>query len=1473
SSTYTITGITTGDGAVYDVIVGGTCAPTVTSVGASLTVNPTPQATATNPIICSGSQTDIQISDPTATPFVSFSWTASPEDAFVTGASSGLGNQITQVLNNTSTIPKNVTYTITPSALGCVGTSIDVSQQVNAGNTVFAGTDQEACEGSAGIAISDASVGGGALFPPSIWTVVSGNPANLQNENVLTPTYVPDPTEVGTVVLKLTADDGSLCPAVEDIVNIVIFPKPIVNAGTDKILCEGNTILISDATRSGSASSVTWFDGSSVTSRFKPFISTLNVTYTPPAIFNDTIVLLTVTTNDPTGPCIAVSDQVQISITKAPVVYAGIDKTICEGDSVTLTDATVGGSTTSVSWSGGLGTFYPDNTTLNATYIPSPSEIGLAVKLTLSSNDPGAPCVIATSEVNITINKAPEVNAGIDRTICETSTVNLNGSFAGAASSALWSTGGDGTFSFIGDLNARYTPGSADIANKGVSLTLTTNNPVGPCNAVSDLVFIQIDEAAIVDAGIYAPICIGDTLYLNGTISGSATSAMWSGGLGTYINPEQLNAAYLPAKAEDGATITLHLFTNDPVGECNVVESQTSVKINSLPSPRFFGLDAAYQIDDPSSNLTGVPELGAFTGAGIVGNTFIPFVADTGTHVIRYTYTNLQGCTNYTEQQTIVFPLPEIEVGDPGPFCLNELPLDNPLPRTSKEGFTDIWEGSNIFSQGTEYYFNIAVAGVGLHEVKYTLKDEGTGATSEEPRFIVVNDIPNIDFTTDHNCIADTITFQDLAVLENGSIFNDAITKWSWEIGENLDFTSNKQNPKIKFDKNKPDSYKVRLTETTKYGCSSFKVGEVAIGAVPVPLFTVNNLTFGEVSEFVDNTTAKTSSNNYPEGYEDPTSSIDSIWWNFGEGSPVGGSHSQYSTAYHQFSQGNQEFPVEMTIKTNLSCVAKLIMPVSVIQSVTTFPYEEDFENFNSMAFRGDNASWQLKVPNGHIIKGDNKAWVTSNSENRHNDNENSYVSLPAFDLRSLSRPMLSIDIWSNAESTRDGAVIQYSFEGGSWHTLVDPNEKIARDPKQQIGVEWYNEKGIVSRPGDKTIIGSIGNNSSGYGWTEVFDGWKSARFPLDEIRDNQPAGLSSVRFRVVFASDQQNPDGTNYDGFAFDNLWIGERSHNVLFEHFDNLNNPNVKIEEINTLATRFNLDMIPLEYHSSYPSPDVIYENNKYPVETRGSIYNITASPRSFMDGIQEYDFAANVYENYQVINRSLIDPLFDISVEIVKRVDNAADINVTITARDTLNDEIIVNVIPIETSIDDAQVNQPYGIDSLNNVVKDMLPAGGYPYNISWNAATTQSFTVTWDLNNLSKENTIYDGSKLGVVVFVQNDVNEGSREIYQSVFARLPFLQNTVVTGLEDDLDLRKITEAAIYPIPAQDYFMVSLPEPLSKDLQWSVVDQRGVELIQGTYAQGQSEFKMDTQSLPNGLFLLKIAGKDELNAIRKIIIQR
>ena len=130
----------------------------------------------------------------------------------------------------------------------------------------------------------------------------------------------------------------------------------------------------------------------------------------------------------------------------------------------------------------------------------------------------------------LTIRPVATVNAGADQNICSTSTVSVTGTRGGGATSSTWSTSGTGTFANATALNTTYTPGAADLTAGTVTLTLTTNDPAGPCPAASDAMTVTIFPAATVNAGPDQSICALDLVTLAGTIGGSATGATWSGG-------------------------------------------------------------------------------------------------------------------------------------------------------------------------------------------------------------------------------------------------------------------------------------------------------------------------------------------------------------------------------------------------------------------------------------------------------------------------------------------------------------------------------------------------------------------------------------------------------------------------------------------------------------------------------------------------------------------------------------------------------------------------------------------------------------------------------------------------------------------------------------------------------------------------------------------------------------------------------
>ncbi|MCX6252123.1 MAG: hypothetical protein NTX61_15405, partial [Bacteroidetes bacterium] len=81
--------------------------------------------------ICTGQTITINILSNVAG--ATFAYTATPSSGMVSGYSNGAGNKIMQTLFSTSTIVENVTYLVTPTANGCVGTPSNVIATINPG--------------------------------------------------------------------------------------------------------------------------------------------------------------------------------------------------------------------------------------------------------------------------------------------------------------------------------------------------------------------------------------------------------------------------------------------------------------------------------------------------------------------------------------------------------------------------------------------------------------------------------------------------------------------------------------------------------------------------------------------------------------------------------------------------------------------------------------------------------------------------------------------------------------------------------------------------------------------------------------------------------------------------------------------------------------------------------------------------------------------------------------------------------------------------------------------------------------------------------------------------------------------------------------------------------------------------------------------------------------------------------------------
>src|SRR6185436_9746436 len=154
----------------------------------------------------------------------------------------------------------------------------------------------------------------------------------------------------------------------------------------------------------------------------------LNATYIPSSAdktFGSVTLTLTTTGN---GNCNPVTDLMVVTITPAPTANAGADQTVCVNNANVSLNGIVTIATGGVWATAGTGTFSPNNTMLNAIYIPSAAaKASGSVTLTLTTTGNGN-CIAVSDTMGITFSLPPVVNAGSDQTVCaNNASVSLNG--------------------------------------------------------------------------------------------------------------------------------------------------------------------------------------------------------------------------------------------------------------------------------------------------------------------------------------------------------------------------------------------------------------------------------------------------------------------------------------------------------------------------------------------------------------------------------------------------------------------------------------------------------------------------------------------------------------------------------------------------------------------------------------------------------------------------------------------------------------------------------------------------------------------------------------------------------------------------------------------------------------------------------------------------------------------------------------
>ena len=398
---------------------------------------------------------------------------------------------------------------------------------------VNAGPNQEVCANNADVTLSGSVIGG---LTTGTWSTL-GSGTFTPHPDTLDGTYIPSDadTTAGTVTLVLTSSGATACNHETDTMVLTITPAPFVDAGPATMdVCENNTVFSLNGTVYGGTTTGKWT--TSGNGSFFPDNLNLACTYTPSPtdLMGGSITLYLESTGN--GSCNSEIDSILVTFTPAPSVDAGLDIIACTNESVVDLAGIISGPTTTGQWTGGLGSYTPNDSTLDGSYVPTLAEIlGGAITLTLTSTNNGG-CNPETDNLNINFVAPPFANFDFTE-VCQNLETNFTDfSLNGFGTIDTWTWDFDDT-NTSSDQNPDHTYASWGTYN--VQLIVESN--VG----CSDTIVQAVDVFELpVAAFIWDPSCDNNLVIIDffdtSTCSSDAIDYWFYdfGGIGSQAAPD-----------------------------------------------------------------------------------------------------------------------------------------------------------------------------------------------------------------------------------------------------------------------------------------------------------------------------------------------------------------------------------------------------------------------------------------------------------------------------------------------------------------------------------------------------------------------------------------------------------------------------------------------------------------------------------------------------------------------------------------------------------------------------------------------------------------------------------------------------------------------------------------------------------------------------------------------------------------------
>lgn len=241
-----------------------------------------------------------------------------------------------------------------------------------------------------------------------------------------------------------------------------------------------------------------------------------------------------------------------------------------------------------------------------------------------------------------------------------------------------------------------------------------------------------------------SPICDYDTINLFNVLTPSPLGGNFKG---SFVSDSLF-------KADTANTYNLRYVISDTSLSKTCSDSSLfNLTVNPAPIVNFNLSQNRVCVDQSNILLSGATPAGnsgIYTGTSInkISNQyfFYPPSADTGLHVITYTFTTSNGCVAEDKDTLRVDSLPSISISTIPSICAGDDTLN-----LNTFGFPlgGIFSGGAVFTDSVNYFFIPDSASIGVSNlVNYDYTDSITGCSNSSNSLITLNQIPALSFAS-----------------------------------------------------------------------------------------------------------------------------------------------------------------------------------------------------------------------------------------------------------------------------------------------------------------------------------------------------------------------------------------------------------------------------------------------------------------------------------------------------------------------------------------------------------------------------------------------------------------------------------------------------------------------------------------------------------------------------------------------------